>query len=181
MSDGYSRVSTDGQSVTAQVAELTEAGCTKVVREKASGTRTDRVQLRKAHAMLDADDVLMVTRIGQPARSRHDPLNTLAVIAEVKASFRSLRDTWADSTPPHGRLMQTVIGGLAEFERHLIQSQTSEGRTRAMTCGAKMERKPKLPSHQENDTRARVAAGNRTPEIAKNFNVSHSTVRRAVA
>jgi DNA invertase Pin-like site-specific DNA recombinase len=51
------------------------------------------------------------------ARSTRDLLNTLAAIAEKKAGFRSLGDAWANTTPPHGRLMLTVLGSLAEFER----------------------------------------------------------------
>ena len=115
---GYARVSTDGQSVTtAQVAELRKHGAGKVFREVASGAKTDRAQLRRLLEQLDADDVLMVTRLDRLARSTRDLLNTLAVIAERKAGFRSLADTWADTTTPHGRLIFTVLGGLAEFEK----------------------------------------------------------------
>ena len=57
----------------------------------------------------------------------------LAAISEREAGFRSLSDQWADTTTPHGRLMLTVLGGLAEFERSLILSRTGEGRTRATT------------------------------------------------
>jgi DNA invertase Pin-like site-specific DNA recombinase len=60
-----------------------------------------------------------------------DLLNTLAAIAGKGAGFRSLGDTWTDTTTPHGRLMLTVLGGLAEFERELIRVRTSEGRSRA--------------------------------------------------
>ena len=70
------------------------------------------------------------------------PGSTLAVIAERGAGFRSLADTWADTTTPHGRLMLTVLGGLAEFERELIRSRTSEGRERAKARGVKLGRKP---------------------------------------
>ncbi|GAC1541340.1 MAG: hypothetical protein NVS2B4_20520 [Ramlibacter sp.] len=58
MKYGYARVSTDGQSVDAQVRQLTKAGCKKVFRETASGAKTDRSQLRKAFEQLDAGDVL---------------------------------------------------------------------------------------------------------------------------
>jgi len=110
---GYARVSTDGQSVAAQVAALTEAGAAKVSRETASGPQTDRAQLRKALTALDDGDVLVVTRLDRLARSTRDLLSTLVAIAERKAGFRSLGDTWADTTTPHGRLMLTVLGGLA--------------------------------------------------------------------
>ena len=81
---GYARVSTDGQSVTAQVSALTAAGAGKVFREVASGAKTDRAQLRKAIAALDAGDVLMVTRLDRLARSTRDLLNTLASITEKR-------------------------------------------------------------------------------------------------
>ena len=64
-------------------------------------------------------------------------LNVLALIADYGVSFRSLSDPWADTTTPHGRLMLTVLGGLAEFERHLILSRTNEGRVRAKARGVR--------------------------------------------
>ncbi len=134
---GYARVSTDGQSVTAQVAALTKHGAGKVFREVASGAKTDRAQLRRLLDQLDAGDVLMVTRLDRLARSTRDLLNTLAAITDKKAGFRSLGDAWADTTTPHGRLMLTVLGGLAEFERELIRARTSEGRARAVARGVR--------------------------------------------
>ena len=134
---GYARVSTDGQSVDAQVRQLTKAGCKKVFREVASGAKTDRAQLRRLLGQLEAGDVLTVTRLDRLARSTRDLLNTLATITGKKAGFRSLGDTWADTTTSHGRLMLTVLGGLAEFERDLIRARTSEGRERAKARGVK--------------------------------------------
>jgi DNA invertase Pin-like site-specific DNA recombinase len=144
MKYGYARVSTDGQSVEAQVRQLTKAGCKKVFRETASGAKADRAQLRKALDQLDAGDVLMVTRLDRLARSTRDLLNTLATITDRKAGFRSLGDTWADTTSAHGRLMLTVLGGLAEFERELIRARTGEGRARAKARGVKMGRPFKM-------------------------------------
>ncbi len=132
---GYARVSTDGQSVGAQVAALTEAGASKVFRETASGAKTDRAQLRRAVAQLERGDMLLVTRLDRLARSTRDLLNTLATITDRKAGFRSLEDAWADTTTAHGRFMLTVLGGLAEFERELIRVRTGEGRARAKARG----------------------------------------------
>jgi Resolvase, N terminal domain len=109
MKYGYARVSTDGQSIDAQVRQLRAAGARQVLREVASGAKTDRAQLRRVLAHLDAGDVLMVTRLDRLARSRRDLLNTLAAIAGRGAGFRSLGDTWADTTTPHGRLMQQQL------------------------------------------------------------------------
>src|ERR1700721_2677126 len=102
MIHGYARVSTDGQSVEAQVAALTAAGAGRVYREVASGAKTDRAQLRRVLDQLDADDVLMVTRLDRLARSTRDLLNIPATIADKKAGFRSLGDTWANNTTAHG-------------------------------------------------------------------------------
>jgi DNA invertase Pin-like site-specific DNA recombinase len=57
-----------------------------------------------------------------------DLLNLLHEIGLKEAKFRSIHDPWADTSTPHGRLMLTVLGGLAEFERSLIRARTSEGR-----------------------------------------------------
>jgi hypothetical protein len=84
--------------------------------------KTDRSQLRKALGQLDAGDELMLTRLDRLARSTRDLLNTLATITNKKAGFRSLGDTWADTASAHGRLMLTVLGGLAEFGRELIRA-----------------------------------------------------------
>src|SRR5271155_3487707 len=181
MKYGYARVSTDGQSVGAQVRQLTKAGCKKVFREVASGAKTDRSQLRRALNQLDTGDVLMLTRFDRLARSTPDLLNTLAAITDRKAGFRSLGDAWADTTTAHGRLMLTVLGGLAEFERELIRVRTGEGRARAVARGAKMGRKPKLTPHQQREALQRRDAGEPTREIARTYNVSHSTISRLVA
>jgi DNA invertase Pin-like site-specific DNA recombinase len=176
---GYARVSTDGQSEAAQVAALRKHGAAKVIREVASGAKTDRTRLRRVIDQLDAGDVLMVTRLDRLARSTRDLLNTLATIADRKAGFRSLADKWADTTTAHGRLMLTVLGGLAEFERDLIHARTSEGRERAKARGVKMGRKPKLTNHQKHEAiRRRDELGEPLREIARSYNVSHSTISR---
>ena len=178
---GYARVSTDGQSVDAQVRQLTKAGCKKVFREVASGAKTDRAQLQSLLHKLDPGDVVMVTRLDRLARSTRDLLNILATITAKKAGFRSLGDAWADTTTAHGRLMLTVIGGLAEFERELIRARTSEGRARAVARGVKMGRKPKLTAHQQREAIKRRDRGEPVREIARTYNVSHSTISRLIA
>ena len=105
-------------------------------------------------------------------------LNTLAMIAGKGAGFRSLNDTWADTTTPRGRLMLTVLGGLAEFERELIRARTGEGRERAKARGVKMGRRPKLTDHQKREALKRRDAGEPMREIARTYNVSHSTISR---
>jgi len=176
---GSARVPTDGQSVAAQVAALRKHGAGRVFRETASGAKTDRAQLRRLVDKLDPGDVLMVTRLDRLARSTRDLLNTLAAITEKKAGFRSLGDAWADTTTAHGRLMLTVLGGLAEFERDLIRARTGEGRERARARGVKLGRKPKMtPPQQREAIRRRDVDGEPLADIARTYNVSRSTISR---
>jgi DNA invertase Pin-like site-specific DNA recombinase len=175
---GYARVSTDGQSLEAQHTSLTSAGAERVFAEKQSGIKTDRAALARCMRSLEAGDVLLVTKLDRLARSTRDLLNTLAAIGEAGASFKSLGDPWADTTSAHGRLMLTVLGGLAEFERHLILARTNEGRERAKARGVRFGRKLKLTKHQRQEALARREAGEALAEIGRSYNVSHSTISR---
>jgi DNA invertase Pin-like site-specific DNA recombinase len=100
--------------------------------------------LAKLIRRLKSGDVLVVTRLDRLARSTRDLLNILDVIGKAGAGFKSLSDAWADTTTPHGRLMLTVLGGLAEFERELIRARTGDGRARAKARGVKFGRPAKL-------------------------------------
>jgi DNA invertase Pin-like site-specific DNA recombinase len=182
MKYGYARVSPGGksESVDAQARQLTKVGCKKVLRDvHVSGTKTERARLRRLIETLSPGDVLMVTRLDRLARSTRDLLNALAAISDRKAGFRSLGDAWADTTTSHGRLMLTVLGGLAEFERDLIRARTAEGRERAKARGVRLGRKPKLTAHQQQEARRRRESGEETlADIARSYNVSHSTISR---
>jgi len=175
---GYARVSTDGQTLDAQHATLRKAGAERVFSEKISGAVAERRQLARAIAALGPGDVLLVTRLDRLARSTRDLLNTLDAVAKAGAGFRSIADAWADTTTPHGRLMLTVLGGLAEFERELIRARTDEGRKRAQARGVRFGRKRKLTPHQIAEAIARRNAGEALIEIGRSYNVSHSTISR---
>jgi DNA invertase Pin-like site-specific DNA recombinase len=175
---GYTRVSTDGQSLDAQRAALKAAGATRIFSEKQSGVVTARKELAKAMAALGAGDVLVVTRLDRLARSTRDLLNTIHAVAEKKAAFKSIGDAWADTTTSHGKLMLTVLGGLAEFERDLIRTRTGEGRKRALAAGVRFGRKPKLTPHQAKEALARIDGGESQPSVARSYNVDQSTISR---
>src|SRR5947207_3952205 len=168
---GYARVSTRDQDLAAQDAELMAAGCAKVFKEKISGAKTDRPELAKAIGRLEAGDVLVVTRLDRLARSTRDLLNVIAAIAERGAGFKSLKDAWADTTSAHGRLMLTVLGGLAEFERELIRARTGEGRKRAKERGVRFGRPSALTAHQRSEALQRLANGDAQADVARTFNV----------
>jgi DNA invertase Pin-like site-specific DNA recombinase len=167
---GYARVSTEGQTLAAQEAALWQRGAAKVFAEKVSGaSAANRPALARALKTLGEGDVLLVTRLDRLARSTRDLLNVLDTVAKAGAGFKSLADAWADTTTPHGRLMLTVLGGLAEFERELIRDRTGEGRKRAKAQGVHMGRPPKLTPHQQREA---------LTAIARTFGVSHTTIGR---
>jgi DNA invertase Pin-like site-specific DNA recombinase len=178
---GYCRVSTDGQTLDDQIAALKAAGATTMFSEKQSGARTDRPALRKAIAALGQGDVLMVTRLDRLARSTRDLLNVLHDVGEAGAAFKSLADAWADTTTPHGRLMVTVLGGLAEFERSLIKARTDVGIKKARDAGIRFGRPPKLTRHQQDQALKMLADGEPQSAVARLLNVDQSTISRLAA
>jgi DNA invertase Pin-like site-specific DNA recombinase len=175
---GYARVSTDGQSLASQDAQLYAAGAAKVYAEKVSGAKTDRAQLAKLLKRLGQGDVLMVTRLDRLARSTRDLLNILDAIAKAGAGFKSLGDSWADTTTPHGRLLLTMLGGIAEFERELILARTSDGRARAKARGVQFGRPVKLTAHQRREALQRLTAGEAQADVARSYAVSQATISR---
>jgi DNA invertase Pin-like site-specific DNA recombinase len=175
---GYARVSTNGQTLDAQVLQLEAAGCARVFHEKVSGAKSDRTELKKLLRALRNGDIVLVTRLDRLARSTRDLLNILALVSDKRAGFRSLGDVWADTTTAHGRLMLTVLGGLAEFERELIRVRTAEGRARAVAMGVRLGRRPKLDQDQRREACQRKQAGEDLASIARAFQVSDSTISR---
>jgi DNA invertase Pin-like site-specific DNA recombinase len=157
---------------------LKQAGATKIFREKISGARSDRPELAKLMKALQPGDVLLVTRLDRLARSTRDLLNVLADTAKAGAAFKSLSDQWADTTTPHGRLMLTVLGGLAEFERELIRARTGEGRKRAMANGVKFGRPKTLSQHQQAEILKRRANGETLSVLAQSYGVNRKAIIR---
>ena len=175
---GYARVSTNGQDLTDQVRALAATGAVRIYREKQSGARSDRPQLAKAIASLTPGDVLVVTRLDRLARSTRDLLNVLHEVSERGAAFKSLADTWADTTTAHGKLMVTILGGLAEFERSLIKARCDTGIARARAAGVRFGRKPKLSAFQRAEALKRREAGEPQSLIAKTYGVDQATISR---
>jgi DNA invertase Pin-like site-specific DNA recombinase len=178
---GYARVSTAGQTLASQDAQLHAAGCAKIYAEKVSGAKSDRPELAKALKRLTAGDVLVVTRLDRLARSTRDLLNILDAVGKAGAGFKSLGDAWADTTTPHGRLMLTVLGGLAEFERELILARTGDGRARAKARGVRFGRPPSLTAHQRAEALQRLAEGVAQADLARSYGVSQATISRLAA
>ena len=136
-----------------------------------------RSELHELVHALDRDDVLIVTRLDRLARSTRDLLNILDQVAKAAAGFKSLKDTWADKTTPHGRLL-LVLGGLVKFERELIRARAGEGRKRAIERGVKFGRPRKLTPHQRGEALQRLAAGETQADIAQSYAVNSTTIGR---
>ena len=178
---GYARVSTRDQDLAGQIAELQAVGCGNIFKEKVSGAKTDRPQLAKVIRRLESGDVLVVTRLDRLARSTRDLLNIIDAIGKAGAGFRSLHDAWADTTTPHGKLMVTVLGGLAEFERELIRTRTDDGRKRAKARGVRFGRPQALTAHQRKEAIQRLAEGAVQADLARSYGVSQATISRLAA
>src|SRR5690242_16812113 len=146
---GYARVSTVGQTLAAQLDQLRAAGCTRIYREKASGAQPTRRELLRLLKALAPGDVVTVTRIDRLARSTFDLFAIVKQIVDAKAQFRSLAEPWADTGTSTGRLINAVLGGLADVERDLIRTRTAEGRSRGRKRGQHVGRPPKLTAAQQ--------------------------------
>jgi DNA invertase Pin-like site-specific DNA recombinase len=157
----------------AWLIELKAAGAERVWSEKESGAAvSNRRALAAALKVLGQGDVLIVTQLDRLARSTRDLLNTLALIADRGAGFKSLAEPQIDTTSAHGALVVTILGAIAEFERKLIKARCGEGRKRAMANGVRFGRKPKLTRHQIAEALARRETGESLTDIGKSYNVS---------
>jgi hypothetical protein len=123
---GYARVSTDGQSVAAQVEALQAIGCSKVFAENISGVVTDSKELAKAIKALCAGDVLVVCKIDRLARSLRDLLNVLQIIADKSAGFKVLDNPALDTTNAYGALLLNAAGVLGAIADAITRTGTEQ-------------------------------------------------------
>lgn len=176
---GYARVSTDDQSLDSQTDALSAAGAEKVFADRISGSRRARPELDKMLDQLRDGDVVTVTKYDRLARSLKDLLEIVEAIRERGAGFRSLAED-IDTTTPAGRLVFHVFASIAQFERERISERTREGLASARKRGRIGGRPPALSAPQKVEVRRMRDEEHRAiPEIARLFNVSERTVRRA--
>jgi DNA invertase Pin-like site-specific DNA recombinase len=145
-----------------------------------TGAHSDRRELLNMPKHLAPGDVVTVTRIDRLARSTFDLFAIVKQIVDAKAHFRTLAEPWAGTGTgtSTGRLMITVLGGLADVERDLIRTRTAEGRSRAQKRGQHMGRPSKLTDVQKAEARRRPAEGATLAELARSYHVGKSTISR---
>jgi DNA invertase Pin-like site-specific DNA recombinase len=177
---GYCRVSTEDQNPDLQLAALTQAGCTRIFTDKATGAHVKRPQLTRCLAALHAGDVLVVWKLDRLGRSLRDLITLLDDLKVREVAFRSLTEA-IDTTTPTGRAMWQMVGILAELERSLIQERTQAGRAAAKARGVKMGRKPLLSAQQVAHARTLLEQGERLVHVAQSLQVSRRTLERAFA
>lgn len=174
---GYARVSTDDQDLTVQREALKAAGCEIVREEKASGkSRSGRDQLDTLMQFIREGDTLVVTKLDRLARNTLDMLSIIQELGARGVGFRSLAEPWADTTSPAGKLMLTVMAGVAEFERERIKERQREGIKRAKANGVY---KGGTVKHDPEAIRAMVSAGKSKAAVARELGCSVMTVHRA--
>jgi DNA invertase Pin-like site-specific DNA recombinase len=178
---GYARVSTNDQDAAAQVAALKGAGCERIYREKASGGRWERPELRRLLDQLRKGDVLIVWKLDRLSRSLRDVLTIMERIAEANAGFRSLTEA-VDTTTPAGRMMMHMVGAFAEFERAMLRERTKAGLESARRNGRIGGRRPKLSRQQQGEITRMVSRGEKTAaDAARLFKIHPATVSRLLS
>ena len=177
---GYARVSTVGQTLEAQLEQLAAAGCATIYREKVSGAQANRKELNRLLKAMRRGDVLVVTRIDRLARSTFELFAIIKTVVDTGGQFLSLAEPWADTSTSTGRMMIAVLGGLADVERDLIRTRTSEGRARAKERGQHMGRPAKLTPHQQREIHERRTGGENVSDLARSYGVGRSSIYRVL-
>jgi DNA invertase Pin-like site-specific DNA recombinase len=174
---GYGRVSTDGQSLTAQVAELKAAGCVEIFQEKVSGAKSDCKQLARLIARLDKGDVLVVTMLDRLARSIGDLQD---IVRAVKAKGAALKATEQpiDTGTAAGKAFLDMLGVFAEFETNLRKERQLEGIEKAKAAGVYMGWPASIDAAQVREMKAQ---GIGPSKIAKALGIGRASVYRALA
>jgi DNA invertase Pin-like site-specific DNA recombinase len=175
---GYARVSSKSQDYTGQLRRSRRQGASGFS-EKASGKSTDgRRECDKLKRAILPGDTIVVTKLDRLARSSRDLHNILGDLASAGCGFTSLGEAWCDTTTDVGRLMLTIMGGIAEFERGLIRKRCEEGIERAKAT--RFGRPSALDPGQRLRIAERYSAGDTMAALAREYDCGEATFWRAL-
>ncbi len=178
---GYARVSSRTQDYQAQVDALKAAGCEKIFSEKVSGKSTSsRREFDKLMRALLPGDTVTVSKLDRLARSTRDLHNILHELEQKGCGFVSLGEAWCDTTTAVGRLMMTIMGGIAEFERELIRTRCEEGIEKAKAKGTQFGRKAVLDAGKRRVIVDRYAKGETMAALAREYDCGEATIWRTL-
>jgi DNA invertase Pin-like site-specific DNA recombinase len=177
---GYARTSTVDQiaGFEAQLRELEAVHCQKIFREQVSSVAT-RVQLDAALEFAREGDVLVVTKLDRLARSVSE-LMVIIQLLERKAAGLRILNLGMDTQTPTGKLMLTVLGGIAQFEREMMLERQREGVAKAKAAGKYKGRKP-LAENLRKEVISLVAQGLTKTKIARQLNIGEASIYRILA
>ncbi len=174
---GYARTSTADQiaGFEAQLRELQAAGCEKIFREKASSVDV-RSQLQSAIELVREGDFLVITKLDRLARSVSDLMVIIQDLESKKVGLRIL-NLGMDTNTPTGKLMLTVLGGIAQFEREIMLERQREGIAKAKAEGRYKGRKP-IALEVQQEVRRLVNSGMTKARVAEQLGIGEATVYR---
>ncbi|MEV7991143.1 recombinase family protein [Streptomyces sp. NPDC086077] len=177
---GYARVSTDDQEAQLQRDALTEAGCSRIFEDKASGKNTDRPELAAVLDYLREGDTVVVWKLDRLGRSLIDLVSIVDGLRGRGIGFKVLTGALSavDTTSADGRLFFQIIAAMAEFERSLIKDRTKAGLEAAKTQGRTGGRPTVITDDLLAAAKARKAKGESVSAIAKTLGVSRATLYR---
>ena len=175
---GYARVSTNDQDASLQHDALKAAGCIKIFSDKASGSLDRRPELDRLLDQLRPGDTIVVWRLDRLGRSLKHLIQIVEDLADRGVGFRSLTES-IDTTTAGGKLIFSIFGALAEFERALIRERTMAGLSAARARGRVGARPPVMTPDKIKVARQLYEAKELTvEEIARTIGVSRKTVYR---
>lgn len=131
---GYSRVSTNDQSLDSQVDKLKQYGCEKIFTDVVSGAKSERTGLSNMLEYVRSGDTIVVCRLDRLGRGLKDLINLINTFQERNINFKSLTEN-IDTSTPTGKLMFHISGAFAEFERNIIRERTKAGLESARARG----------------------------------------------
>ena len=177
---GYARVSTADQNADLQRRALDAAGVERTFTDQGvSGSLAQRPELDRCLEQLRDGDTLVVWRLDRLARSLRNLLDLVEVLSARGVHLRSLTES-IDTSSASGRLVLSVFGALAEFERELIKERTTAGLEAAKARGVRIGRPAAVTDDQLAQARTLVAAGHRVGDVARTLGVGRSTLYRAL-